>query len=343
MGKFAFCKLVAIFRSEIALHMTPLVLIVGFLGAGKTTFLRGLVDSCGSSGIKPYVVLNDFQNARVDAELFREIRDMVKPISGSCVCCGSRDELVEAISAAPAAPDRVVLVETNGTTDAEELIDFLSSEPRLRRFTLPIQVALVDAKRWQKRFWHNDLERSQVRTATHCVISRQDQADEERVAAVRSSVLNLQPSVLETNARNFGESLQDLLKEVGKQDHRHLSSGQTEHAHEHDHPHGHGEHHHHEERHHFASAEFQLPAEINRADLETFLRALPKGILRAKGVVRFRHEPSVSHLFQYVDEYETLTTTPLADGASVQEPLMILIGPGSDAPEVAAELRRLLC
>ena len=64
-----------------------------------------------------------------------------------------------------------MLVETNGTTDSEMLIETLSLERSLRHFSLPIQISVIDAQRWQKRFWHNALEREQARTASQ-VFSR---------------------------------------------------------------------------------------------------------------------------------------------------------------------------
>ena len=49
--------------------MTPLILIAGFLGAGKTTLLRALLPRLGARGLRPHVILNDYENADVDAIL----------------------------------------------------------------------------------------------------------------------------------------------------------------------------------------------------------------------------------------------------------------------------------
>jgi len=119
--------------------MTPLILLVGFLGSGKTTYLRRLLPELRERGIDPHVIINDYQNARVDAELLRELADSIVPISGSCVCCGSRDELLGVLDKFEHAPNRAVVIETNGTTDSEELIELLSLEPGVARFTHPSQ------------------------------------------------------------------------------------------------------------------------------------------------------------------------------------------------------------
>ncbi|MBM3863874.1 MAG: hypothetical protein FJ385_08015 [Verrucomicrobia bacterium] len=47
--------------------MLPLLVITGFLGTGKTSLLRELLPQLEESGITPHVILNDHQNARIDA------------------------------------------------------------------------------------------------------------------------------------------------------------------------------------------------------------------------------------------------------------------------------------
>ena len=59
--------------------MPPLILIVGFLGSGKTTYLRRLLPELRGRGIDPHVIINDYQNARVDAELLRELAVSIVP------------------------------------------------------------------------------------------------------------------------------------------------------------------------------------------------------------------------------------------------------------------------
>ena len=151
--------------------MTPLILLVGFLGAGKTTYLRRLLPQLSKLGIEAHIIINDYQNASVDAELLHDLTEMIVPISGSCVCCGSRDKLLSALEDFDHRPGRVVIIETNGRTDSEELIELLSLATELEQFALPTQVSVIDGKRWQKRFWHNGLELDQAKTANHLFVS----------------------------------------------------------------------------------------------------------------------------------------------------------------------------
>jgi hypothetical protein len=138
--------------------------------------------------LRPTLLINDYQNARVDAAQFQDLAEEVKALSGDCVCCGSRDELFSFLREFQHAPGRVMIVETNGTTDSAHLIEFLALDPGLKKFSLPIQLSIIDGKRWQKRFWHNALEREQAKTASHVYISRKDSIGTDRVKSVENSL-----------------------------------------------------------------------------------------------------------------------------------------------------------
>ncbi len=118
----------------------------------------------------------------------RAFAEEIRAISGDCVCCGSREELVASLETFQHTPGSIAVVETNGTTDAEQLIEMLSLEPGLGNSLSRFRFRSSTEKRWQKRFWHNALEREQARTAAHVVISRQDVVDAKRVEEVKESL-----------------------------------------------------------------------------------------------------------------------------------------------------------
>ena len=75
--------------------METIITIVGFLGAGKTTLLRQLVNNYITNNWNPYIVLNDYENAKLDAlQLTNKIDPKwIKPLTGSCICCSGINEL----------------------------------------------------------------------------------------------------------------------------------------------------------------------------------------------------------------------------------------------------------
>ena len=295
---------------------TPLVVIVGFLGAGKTTFLQNLIPALESEGLSPSLLINDYQNARIDAERFRGVIDEVTALNGDCVCCGSRDELLAALEQFEHRTGRVLLVETNGTTDSEQLLETLAFNKDLKRFTPPIQLSIIDGQRWQLRFWHNALEREQVRTATHLLISRTDIIAPERLASVEKSLDSLGIHAPVTDPASFAKeiaSLPDTLKST--RSHKHHS-----HSHE-------TEHHHHHAKHHFASCEIPLPAFLDKLTFENFLNSLPEEVLRAKGLVVFRDDPAEFQIFQKVGHDGPVHFFPIGQHPLIKEPFALFIGP----------------
>ncbi len=319
--------------------MTPLILLVGFLGAGKTTYLRHLLPELRARGIDPHVIINDYQNARVDAELLRELTDSIVPISGSCVCCGSREELLGALEKFDHAPHRVVVIETNGTTDAGELVELLALDPAVARFTQPVQLSVIDGQRWQKRFWNNALELEQTRTAGFLFVSRWPDLDAARRAKVDASLAHHDLLAPRLDPAAFAREIEAVVAAVS-----HVTTRDAV-AHpgcdcgpDHDGEHGtspdHGHHHDDEETHspaahHFASLQVDLPATVPRRALAAFLDGLPREVIRVKGLARLAESPEEFHVFQRVEDGPT-QWLPIGKTPRLSQPVAVLIGPAID-------------
>ena len=313
--------------------MTPLIVIVGFLGAGKTTFLQKLVPALGAEGLSPSLLINDYQNARIDGERFRGVIDEVTTLNGDCVCCGSRDELLAALEQFEHRTGRVLLLETNGTTDSEQLLETLAFNKDLKRFTPPIQLSIIDGQRWQRRFWHNALEREQVGTATHLFISRTDIIASERLASVEKSLDALGVHASVTDPVSFAReisSLPDTLKSARRH---------KPHSHDTEHHHSEGEHHH--AKHHFASCEIPLPAFVSKRAFEELLNSLPKEVLRAKGLVVFREEPGEFQIFQKVGHDGPAHFFPIGQHPLIKEPVALFIGPQLPVEFLKAQISQM--
>jgi G3E family GTPase len=301
--------------------MTSLVLVVGFLGSGKTTFLKNLMPALAVEGLAPELIINDYQNARIDAEQFRGLAAEVKALSGDCVCCGSRDQLLEALREFRHEAGRVMIVETNGTTDAAQLIESLALDPSLKKFSPPVQLSVIDGKRWQRRFWHNALEREQARTASHIHISRGDAIAPERMEAVLESLQECGARGKRTDPVGFAKDLARISEAASEpQGHAHPEGcGCGHHEHSHD-AQGH-------DVHHFASCEILLPEILERKAFEALMNELPEEVLRAKGLVVFDDAPGEFFVFQKVGSDDETRFFPVGGEPRVKTPLLLLIGP----------------
>jgi G3E family GTPase len=341
--------------------MTPLAVLCGFLGAGKTTFLRNLLPEVTALGLRPRVIINDYQNANVDAAELRQLATLVEPVSGSCVCCGSREELVGALAAFDATPKQVALVEANGTTDTEAMLEILAGARELESLSPPLQLTVVDALRFGARDWRNELERIQISTATHLYLSRQDAVTPARSAEVRAAAAAEAPRAAWTDPAAFAHALAAIERRIaGIPNRRRLvedvtapsarfwakhtpeqrrapgtkpggeGKGQPRKT-----PHGH------DDRFHFAAVELPLPGRVDPTAFVAFLRALPPEVIRAKGIVELTFPPGAKRSFQKVEGEAEISDCELFEPETL-ECTAVLIGARLPVEPIQAQLRVLL-
>lgn len=312
--------------------MIPLVLITGFLGAGKTRFLSTLIPALHTQGLRVRVLLNDLENATIDAARLAELTAIVTPLAGECVCCTSLEDLLRAMEAVPSEPNTVLLIEANGATETDELLARLSMDGRLSRYTLPLQVTVIDAKRWQKRWWHNKLEVSQTITATHVLLNWLHLCSEARQRDVRESVRNTAPRATLIDVEAFARELRTLDENVRDQPTRKrgLPQASLDSSPPHTHVHAHA----------FASALLPLPHMVDRARFTEFVRALPREVVRAKGFVRFADTPNALFVWNRVDGHKAVSIDQSWPDA-VATPVALLIGVDLPLDELSAQIAAL--
>lgn len=311
----------------------PLILVAGFLGAGKTTFLQALMRELTEKGVGFSVVVNDFENAEVDAARLRALGAEVQAISGSCVCCSSLNEFLLMLRDIEVPEDGVLLVEANGASDQISLIAAVTMRGECRRFLSPLQVTMVDARRWQKRNEQNVLETEQVLTSNHWFLTHQSGAGAGRFAEVREAIRLLAPRAVETTVEDFvryvrlvrsggGFFGQDVQ---GEEERRRLAEG---HAHDH------------EDERAFTSMRVELPFVVERKELERVLESLPESVIRVKGLCRLAEIPQISMSFQHVRPEGETWFLPLLDVLGVV-PSGVVIGVGMPVGAIAEKFEAL--
>jgi G3E family GTPase len=315
----------------------PLVILAGFLGAGKTRFLRALVPALLQRGLRSRVILNDVENAEIDAATLRDLQAELAPLTGDCLCCESQDELLLALRDETAAAHDVVLLEVNGTTDTALLLEGLAEAPGLAHLSSPLQVTTIDAVKFERRGWMNAIERAQLGTSSHLRISKGDLVDEARMRDIAVSLTNAVPAAVWTDAEALADELAQLVSRGP------APSGQPADLHRRP-PHrggaepqahggspppassargGHG--------HAFLSCQIGVPFAVDGAVFEAFLRALPAHIVRAKGVVIVRDPAGEKRSFQLAAGYAEISPCALQDPDELA-PVAVFVGSGIDIP-----------
>ena len=129
----------------------PVLLVAGFLGAGKTTVVNHLLAHAGGRRIA--AVVNDFGVINIDAELIAGASDGVVSLSNGCICCSLEGDLLRTLANLPVHPDSVPinrLVQVEGTplhgTEAIDPFDFVRTIA-VARILMPRSMVRLSAGR----------------------------------------------------------------------------------------------------------------------------------------------------------------------------------------------------
>lgn len=130
----------------------PVTVITGFLGAGKTTLIRHLMQN--PQGWRLAILVNEFGTVGVDGEILKSCADANCPaeniveLANGCICCTVADDFIptiEALMAMPQRPDHI-LIETSGLALPKPLLKAFDWPAIRSRITVDGVIALADAE-----------------------------------------------------------------------------------------------------------------------------------------------------------------------------------------------------
>ncbi|MEM6825509.1 MAG: cobalamin biosynthesis protein CobW [Pseudomonadota bacterium] len=130
----------------------PVTVITGFLGAGKTTLIRGLMANPG--GKRLAVVVNEFGDVGVDGEILKSCAipdcpaENIMELANGCICCTVADDFIptiEALMALDPRPDHI-LIETSGLALPKPLLKAFDWPDIRSKITVDGVIALADAE-----------------------------------------------------------------------------------------------------------------------------------------------------------------------------------------------------
>jgi cobalamin biosynthesis protein CobW len=130
----------------------PVTVITGFLGAGKTTLIRHLMQN--PQGKRLAILVNEFGTVGVDGDILKSCADEYCPVenivelANGCICCTVADDFIptiEALMAMPVRPDHI-LIETSGLALPKPLLKAFDWPAIRSRITVDGVIALADAE-----------------------------------------------------------------------------------------------------------------------------------------------------------------------------------------------------
>lgn len=154
----------------------PILLVTGFLGAGKTTVVNHLL--AHADGRRIAAIVNDFGAINIDAELIAGASDGVVSLANGCICCSLEGDLLRTLSTLlrrDPKPDTIV-IETSGVADPADIVRNLMDPVILREAPLETVLCVIDAGTPPSAL-DDALQRSQLRVADIIALSKLDLAD----------------------------------------------------------------------------------------------------------------------------------------------------------------------
>ena len=172
----------------------PVMILGGWLGAGKTTWLRHQLHA----GLQAHVIVNEAAGVAVDDALLSQAKG-VTVLAGGCACCDGRDDLVATLRALAdrrSAGEAIaeIILETSGLADPAAIITALADDPILvRHFRLTGTTVLVDAVNGAAELAAGTLAIQQIRAATALILTKTDAAPPTATARLAATLAVLNP------------------------------------------------------------------------------------------------------------------------------------------------------
>lgn len=317
--------------------MTKIDIISGFLGAGKTTFIKKMIEEAFKEE-QVVLIENEFGEVGIDGGFLKDAGIQITEMNSGCICCSLVGDFATNLNEVITKyhPDRI-LIEPSGVgklSDVMKSVIDIEKEQDVKLNALVTVVNALKANKQMKAF--GEFFNNQIEYATTVILSRSQNATPEQLEFCVKQIQKLNPNaaIITTDwSAIAGEKIlatmegQDNLEmkvlaeaRHAHEEHEHHHHDHEEHEHHHDHE-GHEHHHEHDENctcgchdhdhhHHHADDVFtswgkETPHKFEKSKLEEILKKFVEddNILRAKGMVE-----SVDGTWIYFDmvpgEYE---------------------------------------
>jgi G3E family GTPase len=267
--------------------VTKIDIISGFLGAGKTTLIKKLLDEA-LSGEKVALIENEFGEVGIDGPILKKYGIEIKEMNSGCICCTIAGDFSLALKELLVHyhPDRII-IEPSGVGKLSDIIKGCEKYLKKGSVELSMCITVIDAMKYKvylKNF--REFYENQLANAKTIILSRSQNMNEKAIESILDDIKKHNPKahIMITDWKNVsGKKIVELAESSEEIPGLKTLLEQTGHAHDHNHCHNH----HADEVFHVWGKETAKTFERN--ELNKVLNSLDNvagNILRAKGIVR---------------------------------------------------------
>lgn len=255
-------------------QQTPVTVVTGFLGSGKTTLISHWIDQLQDQGLKISYLKNEEGATSIDTKLIQGTYVTSQELLNGCICCTLMGPFLSAIDEIIDThhPDRII-VESSGTAEPANFAVTLSGHPRVFRDGV---INIVDSANFQAIDQLRDIYQIQTKMTDLIVLNKLELIDDQRKQSIIDIIRNLNDysPIIEAHQGQvdprliFGIQLQDITQ------------FQSDHHHDNE---------------HFHPDEYVFVSDtiFDKAVLVEKLKQLPPEIIRVKGLVQFADQTQI--------------------------------------------------
>jgi G3E family GTPase len=174
--------------------MSRLYLITGFLGAGKTTFLKKFILHFQDQ--KMHIIVNEFGKEGIDGQLLKTIGTTLDEINNGSIFCSCRLDMFEHVleQALKNKPD-VIIVEASGLSNPTNIKKILAQPGRYDDIEYMGSICLIDAKQFPKVYDTATVVKKQLSVSDIVLINKTDLAEPAQIEEIKHTILSHRPDI----------------------------------------------------------------------------------------------------------------------------------------------------
>ena len=234
--------------------MTKIDIISGFLGAGKTTLIKKLIQEA-FQGQKVVLIENEFGEIGIDGGFLKESGIQINEMNSGCICCSLVGDFKTALHDVldQYEPDRII-IEPSGVGKLSDVIKAVQKVVDGEKVLLNSYITVADAQR-AKMYLKNfgEFYNNQVEFASAIILSRTQKVSEkklEQVVELIREINDKSPIVTTPWDELTGSQILDVMEGKNDFEEELLAAAAAAPTHDHHHDHGHDHHHGHDHEEH---------------------------------------------------------------------------------------------
>lgn len=316
--------------SEISTYkVTPVSILTGFLGAGKTTTLNYILRE--KHGLKIGLIINEFGAMSIDNQLVEKGDEEVLEMNNGCICCTVRTDLVKSIRKLFEKRKTLdfIIIETTGLANPGPVAQTFFNIPELQKIVrLDSIITLIDAENFFKQLEVSTSVEDQARLGDFLVINKTDLVSMSEQLRVERKLRELNPFAQILKTKDGVIPLQQVLdvEAFNVNQKLELNPGLLDETH-----------HHHDQE--ITSVSYKTEKPFDLMKFETWVQSISEKerVIRSKGIINVANENRKAVFHGVNNRFSMYWDKPWEENETRYSQL-VLIGPRLDESKLIGQL-----